>query len=226
MGLEKPGGVPKAIRFRTLLHRAHLHDGARQLPADRADHGHRLYAGAAGRQRNAGALEPPGVPRLAADRLHAVPHLVQLPLDHYIRNLLAEAALQAAPRALRQHAGAGRRLLLEEPHRRPDDAPDRRPRHGAPHGLLRRAHADRLRRAVPDDDDHVPRGGLAVCAFDARRHADHLHPDEGVREARASAVRRPARAALPPEYGGAGEYLGQPRRQGVRARGLRDRALR
>ena len=36
-------------------------------------------------------------PRLAADRLHALPHLVPLSVDYYIRNVLAEAAFQAAP---------------------------------------------------------------------------------------------------------------------------------
>ena len=97
MGLEKPGGLPKAICFRAVFHRAHLYDGARQFRFDGADHGYRLYARAAGRQRYAGALEPPRVPRLAADRLHALPHLVPLSVDYYIRNVLAETAFQAAP---------------------------------------------------------------------------------------------------------------------------------
>ena len=76
MGLEKPGRLPKAICFRAVLYRGSFYDGAGQLGFDRADHGHRIYAGKRGAGHYAGALASARCARLHSDRFHDVQNVL------------------------------------------------------------------------------------------------------------------------------------------------------
>ena len=155
-----------------------------------------------------------------------VPHQLPVPVHHDLRGLLAKADFQAPPGFVQEHAGAGPGFLLQNPHRRLDDPPDRRLGHGALCRGLGAAAAHPLHGAVCHHLHCVPGDRLALRPVHAGGNAHHLRPYPGVLQACAPPVRRPAGAPLPAEYPGPGEHLRQPGGKGLCPGGLRNRALR
>ena len=124
------------------------------------------------------------------------------------------------PPFVRQPVHPGRGLLYAVPHGRPDDAPDGRSGHGAPHGVL-----DLVQRG----GKHLPVSVFHDISVQRERRADA--PSAGrcpgdpcmlvpVFTHSVSSVCVPAGKAVPHELGGAGKHRGQQNGARVRARGL------
>lgn len=124
------------------------------------------------------------------------------------------------PPFVRQPVHPGRGLLYAVPHGRPDDAPDGRSGHGAPHGVL-----DLVQRG----GEHLPVSVFHDISVQCERRADA--PSAGrcpgdpcmlvpVFAHGVSSVCVPAGKAVPHELGGAGKHRGQQNGARVRARGL------